>query len=198
MNHNPTKAIILQAALQCFTQQGVAATTIEQIRATAQTSIGSIYHHFKSKEQLAVALYLAELSRYQQGIHEILQVNPPAETAIKAIVQYHLNWVAANPDSARYLFMTRQTEFLQASAEELHALNHNFFQTLRPWIQAQIASNALRNLPADVFFAVLIGPSQEFARHWLAQRAKTAITDAAPLLAAATWQALQGNNSGQN
>ena len=33
----------------------------------ARASIGSIYHHFRSKEQLAAALYVEGLRDYQEG-----------------------------------------------------------------------------------------------------------------------------------
>jgi len=37
------------------------------IRVRARASIGSIYHHFRSKEQLAAALYVEGLRDYQEG-----------------------------------------------------------------------------------------------------------------------------------
>jgi len=49
---------ILRTAWDCFTPIGLAsATQLGDIRAT-QAGIGSIYYHFRSKEQLAAALYV--------------------------------------------------------------------------------------------------------------------------------------------
>lgn len=49
----PTRATrrreILDAALACFVENGLVATTIEEIRLAAGASIGSLYHHFASK-----------------------------------------------------------------------------------------------------------------------------------------------------
>ena len=53
-----TKTIgaILDAAAALFQEKGVQRTTIEEIAAQADVSIGSVYFHFKSKEALYLAL----------------------------------------------------------------------------------------------------------------------------------------------
>lgn len=43
---------ILQAALDCFTHQGYHATTMDDIAAESETSKGTLYWHFSSKEDL--------------------------------------------------------------------------------------------------------------------------------------------------
>ena len=67
------RAAIVAAALECFTRKGVAATTVEDLRRGSGASIGSIYHHFASKEHVAAALYLDALADYQRGMLVALQ-----------------------------------------------------------------------------------------------------------------------------
>ncbi|MBD8497700.1 TetR/AcrR family transcriptional regulator [Paenibacillus arenosi] len=55
-----TRQAIAAAAKQLFIQQGYQATSMEQIRESSGMSKGSIYYHFKSKEQLF--MYLLELN----------------------------------------------------------------------------------------------------------------------------------------
>ena len=59
-------------------------------------------------------------------------------------------------------------------------------------LEPHFESGALRRLPLDLFNSALIGPSQEFARHWLAGRTKTSIKTAERELAEAAWRALSG------
>ena len=59
MARSSRKQEILQAALACFTEFGVEATTIEMIRDRSGASIGSVYHHFGNRERIIAALYLA-------------------------------------------------------------------------------------------------------------------------------------------
>ncbi|TDF92763.1 TetR/AcrR family transcriptional regulator [Paenibacillus piri] len=55
-----TKKLIADRAKVLFEQKGYAATSMEEIREFTQTSKGSIYYHFKSKEELF--LYAVEES----------------------------------------------------------------------------------------------------------------------------------------
>lgn len=55
-----TKKLIAQKAQKLFEQKGYAATTMELIHAETGFSKGSIYYHFKNKEDLF--LYILELS----------------------------------------------------------------------------------------------------------------------------------------
>jgi TetR/AcrR family transcriptional repressor of nem operon len=55
-NHNhPSKEKLLDAALQVIRTKGYTATRIEDICEAAGLTKGSFFHHFKSKEDLAVA-----------------------------------------------------------------------------------------------------------------------------------------------
>jgi hypothetical protein len=45
-------------------------------------------------------------------------------------------------------------------------------------------------MPFDVFFAVLIGPAQEFCRYWLNGRMRTSIRSAERSLGDAAWRAV--------
>jgi TetR/AcrR family transcriptional repressor of nem operon len=51
----PSKTRLLNAALHCIRQKGYAATTVDDICREAGVTKGSFYHHFKSKDELALA-----------------------------------------------------------------------------------------------------------------------------------------------
>jgi TetR/AcrR family transcriptional repressor of nem operon len=53
--HHPSKAKILDAALGVIRSKGYAATTVDDICSVAGVTKGSFFHHFSSKEELAVA-----------------------------------------------------------------------------------------------------------------------------------------------
>jgi TetR/AcrR family transcriptional repressor of nem operon len=52
---HPSKSRILDAAIRLIRTQGYAATRIEDVCAAAGLTKGSFFHHFKTKEELAVA-----------------------------------------------------------------------------------------------------------------------------------------------
>ena len=53
--HHESKAALLDAALAVFRTKGYTATRVEDICEAAELTKGSFFHHFKSKEELAIA-----------------------------------------------------------------------------------------------------------------------------------------------
>jgi AcrR family transcriptional regulator len=188
-------AAILAAALECFTQDGFAATTIEDIRERSGASIGSIYHHFGGKEALAAELYVEGLRGYQDGLLRALERHQDAEAGIHALVRHHLRWVQRNPHLAQFLANRRETELRAATELRVRALNRVFMPRVAAWVERQVHAGALRALPFDLWEPVLLGPSQELARLWLAGRTRITLRGAERDLAETTWRAVKGERS---
>lgn len=186
---------ILSAALECFTERGFAATTVEEIRKRSGASIGSIYHHFGGKEGLAAEVYVDGLGGYQAGLLEALEGKPDAEASIRALVKHHLRWVEANPALAKFLMNRRETELRLATEARVRALNRDFLPRVAAWMERHVHSRALRPVPADLWEPLLLGPSQEFTRLWLAGRTRIALRRAERELAEATWKAVRGDRA---
>lgn len=185
------RAGILGAALLCFVEKGFASATIEEIRLAAGVSIGSLYHHFPSKEDLGAALYVEGLADYQAGMVAVLDGHPHAEDGVKAAVLYHLRWVVEHADLARFLFSVREPDVIGSRAEELRALNHSFFRAMRVWLAHHAEVGAIRRLAPDLYYALWIGPAQELARNLVFGRVRTGWKTAATVLGDAAWRALQ-------
>lgn len=183
---------ILAAALERFTQKGFAATSIEDVRRASGASVGSIYHHFGSKEELAAGIHIEGVRRYQEELLEVLRDEPQAEAGIKAVVRFHLGWVRANRRLAQFMFARQEAEVLRRAEPGLRELNHRFAAAAGAWLEPHIRAGEIRRLPPDVMFALLIGPSQELSRLWLGRRTDTDPDEAAELLAESVWSSLKG------
>jgi AcrR family transcriptional regulator len=61
-----SKELILKAALRLAVERGYAGTTMADVSSASGLPIGSVYWHFKSKEQLFVALLEHSYERWQQ------------------------------------------------------------------------------------------------------------------------------------
>lgn len=159
---------IVRAALSCFTEMGYVDTTMEDIRARSGASNGSIYHHFKSKEQLAAAVYLEGIQVYQDGLMARLKECPGAEQGIAAVVGYHLSWVNDNRAWAAMLFSMRHADFMRDDQEEM-IVEHNkrFMDSFSKWLAAHVRARRFRNMAPEIIVSLILGPCQEFSRHWL-------------------------------
>ena len=187
---------ILAAALDCFTRRGYAATAIDDVRRTAGASVGSIYHHFKSKEQLAAALFVEGLRDYQQSLLAELArrtARRSARQGVTLVVDHYLRWVAGHPDWARYLLEMGQAQFIDEARDEIDLLNEHFFGELQAWFEPHRARGELVRLPMTLYLPILVGPSREFARAWL--RGGGDMAQARRVLAEAAWKALRSTRT---
>jgi AcrR family transcriptional regulator len=183
---------ILDAALGCFLLNSVAGTTIDDVRMQSGASIGSIYHHFGSKERLAAELYLETLEEYHDSFLAALRSSRRARAGTEGAVRHHLRWVAARPDRASYLFHCREPEVTAASDAAANNLNTRFYTEAARWLANQVERGQIRALPPELYHALWMGPSLEYARQWLAgRRRRTDLARAETPLAQEAWNALR-------
>src|SRR5688500_1881323 len=89
---------ILDAALAAFSESGVVAATVDDVRRRSCGSVGWLYHLFGGKQELAGARYAEALRDYQRGFLRVLERTRGAEPGVRALVRHHLRWVARHPD----------------------------------------------------------------------------------------------------
>jgi len=181
---------ILAAALAVFDEYGVAAAPINEIRARSGASIGSIYHHFGSKEGIAAALYADAIADYQAGALAVLTSARDAGDGIRGIVRHFLEWVGEHRELAGLMLSVERHEVRSLAAESVAELNREFRRPLADWIRAQGAP--LSALPADLLLPVVLGPARAYAGQWVAGRTRTPLKRAAELLGDLAWSGIAG------
>ena len=105
-------------------------------------------------------------------------------------------WVplcGASPKLAKFLMGRRETELRLATEARVRELNRGFFPRVGAWMEQHVRSEELRPLPPDLWEPLLLGPSQEFGRLWLAGRTRISLRRAERELAEATWKAVRGD-----
>lgn len=185
------KQEILEAALSCFTEYGIEATTIDMIRERSQASVGSMYHHFGSKESIAGALYVDALAGHQEYQQELLAAARDAEQGVKAIAYAYIDWVSANPEKARFVLYSRSVLAKSDMAGELKERTRKHMGDVLAWFQPHIDSGKLKKLPPEVYGSLITGPAHDYARLWLSGRAKTDIKAYREIFAEAAWRAVK-------
>lgn len=158
---------ILDAALDCFATLGYDRTTLADIRARANASTGSIYHHFESKEQIAASLYLQGVAETQQAGVEALLRTSTAEDGVAAQVESYIDWVVANPAKARFLLGMRHERFLDDHEPAIDQLNDETQQRTARWYAERIAAGDLPDVDPSIRRALVFGPCRHWAGAWL-------------------------------
>lgn len=181
---------IIAAALTCFSEIGFSETSMADIRRHAKASTGSIYHHFKSKEQLASRVYLEGIRDYQASLTAALKDQQDAKQGIKALIEHHLKWVEGNAQWSRYLFEKRHWVFMADTEDEIESLNREFMKHTAGWFARHLQEGTLRSLGPDIYISLILGPCMEFTRQYLSGEARTSINQAVEELSEAAWRAL--------
>lgn len=185
------KADILQAALECFSSQGIEGTTVDMIRERSGASVGSLYHHFGSKEKIASALYMEGLRNMRELQDKRVQRCQTLEQFLKAIVGSHVDWIASNPDWARFLFSQRpvvsktgdETLMKEESLASYQQLMTRFFELAPAGYDLPY--------PKAICVSLLIGPVHEYARAWLSGRQSKSLAGQKEFFADAAWRIFQ-------
>lgn len=184
------KRRILACALACFNEHGMAFTSIDLIKARAETSVGAIYHHFKSKEGVAAALYFLALDDQSRLFEARLGKADDVEIAIKTMVSCYLEWVTSQPELARFLLQARTYVAQGPHADQLAERNKGRFNPLIEWIVHGAGSGHLRALPRETYAPLLIGQAESYCRAWLSGRVKVLPTVHTEVFAEAAWRSL--------
>lgn len=182
---------ILDAALACFDELGLEPTTIELIRARSGASVGSLYHHFGSKEGMAAALFFEALDDQAAVLKERLAQAADVEAALKALVLSYVDWVVAYPELARFLYQARHALSKGPFAEQLRQRNREHFKALFSWFETHPGREHLREVPRELYPALIIGAAEGYCRAWLTGRVKTSPAEMRVHLAEAAWQSLR-------
>lgn len=194
------KRQILVTALQCFTQHGVAGTTIDMIREASGMSVGSLYHHFGNKDKIAAAVFIqgmrefAELlQRYlaQADSQNNLAPESNAEYGVKAIVYANVDWISENPDWARFVFHHRSIVTKASGGNKLASDMQLFFQQLITWFKPYAQQGILRSVSIELLSSLISGPCHDYARHWLTGRYSTPLAEHREEFANAAWNAVR-------
>ena len=86
-----TRDLLLSAAEQVFARAGYEKAQVEEIAAAAGFSKGGLYAHFKSKEELFLALYKAKTANKQAKLRRALDSAPSRERKIDVFRSFYID-----------------------------------------------------------------------------------------------------------
>lgn len=184
------RASVLRAALECFTRNGIDGTTIGDIQKSARCSVGSLYHHFGSKEGIAEELFIEGISRFNQGMVRRLRRAQGAEESVKAVVRFYCDWSTRNRALASYLH-SRDIDFSADARVRLKDVYRSYIKEVFVWFAPFVASGEMRALPADAYVPLISGPIQEYVRRWLSGHYERPPGAMKELFADAAWKAVR-------
>ncbi|MEZ5596367.1 MAG: TetR/AcrR family transcriptional regulator [Pseudomonadales bacterium] len=184
------KREILSAALDCFDATGVEPATIQDIQRQAGCSVGSLYHHFGSKEGVAEALWLALIEEFNVYMLARLGKAESAEDAVRGVVQGYINWSVRHPKRMRYLH-ARDIEFSPEGRARKRELHGRYIAEVFALFARFVRDGQLAELPPYTYVPLISGPIEAYVRRWLTGDAPSP-RGVESLFADAAWNAVKG------
>ncbi len=145
---------IIAAALQLFTQRGYFSTSVPDMARTAQVSVGSIYHHFKDKEDVARALYLGLVEHLNEALAKIAQEHVTAHDRCRAVMAMLFELTESNRDAMDFMLYAKHRDFLPS---ERPVCSSKPFETMRAFVQDGMENGEIRNMDVMVATSCLFG-----------------------------------------
>jgi len=119
-----TRQAIIQAAAEVFEREGYATATLEEIAQIANATKGSLYFHFKTKTELAVAVIEAYEATWPEIAAEVASCNL---SAVDAVIEINMQMARSFQSSA----ISRAGVRLN---NEYHLIDADLPVPFQPWI----------------------------------------------------------------
>jgi AcrR family transcriptional regulator len=181
---------IMAVSARLFGKQGYAATSMEEIAAAAELSVGTLYNYFKSKGDITLALYRADLDLVRQASETVIQ-EPPADP-VKAIIRLMEADLNTTPDyldgnawqELMAAAFTSPTSMMAAEWEGGDLMRVDLFHRLLVSLQQHrhIAAEADIRSVAEVLGAL----SLTYFMHWLVNLKTGRLTQDVPPITGAS------------
>jgi TetR/AcrR family acrAB operon transcriptional repressor/TetR/AcrR family transcriptional repressor of mexAB-oprM operon len=91
-----TRERLLDAAGQCFASQGFSRATVEEIAHSAGVSKGLVYHHFRSKDEILLAVLDRTLEQWE-AVGTPPDPSQGAAEALATLQRNTIGWARQNP-----------------------------------------------------------------------------------------------------
>lgn len=146
------KEEILKAALKLFVELGFHATPTSKIAKEAGVANGTLFHYFKTKEELILALYIDIKTRLNKAIYSEINVDNPNQAMFKAMYFNTLTWSLGN--RAEFYFIQ---QFLSSPFQNLVSIEEVAKQTKPHFdlFESGIKKKVLKALPVDLVYIMV-------------------------------------------
>jgi TetR/AcrR family transcriptional regulator, repressor of fatR-cypB operon len=183
---------ILAAALKLFVEQGYFNTNVPDLSRESKCSVGSIYHTFRNKEEVARALYYEGIRAFRDAMLSCLRSARSPEEAVREIVRSFLLFSEINIQLSKYIWLCRHNEFMSGLIRHPTMVGFDELgRQLTAHLKGGIRDGILRDLDAHLIWSILFGTPLAYVRDWLEGYNTKKPSEVITPLADACWRALR-------
>jgi AcrR family transcriptional regulator len=179
---------ILAAALQLFVEQGFHTTSIPDIVAASGTSIGAVYHHFASKDELAHVLHQQLVGRFVTMCATEVLSPPDAQSRVRANTSMLFRLTEEDPQFVSYLIYTRPKSAVEGN---LTVCSHEGLEVTQQIVADGKKAGEVRDLDDRVLCGLISGTIMRLVELRLDGVITEPLTGLADATAAAIWAGIR-------
>jgi AcrR family transcriptional regulator len=161
---------VLAAATELFLTQGVERTSVAEICKRAGVSNGSLFHHFQSKDEIAVEVTFTIAAEYWDVVLTALEESADVKSGIDKAIRAALAYQQRHPDRYRFI-LTDETPWMRDAMDLARERNAEFRKRAGRWIGAQVKAGRMPVLQTEAYGALLFGTP-----HWVGRIARLGTT----------------------
>lgn len=166
MAEKDTEDRILDAAHTVFLKQGTAGARMQEVADQAGVNKALLHYYFRSKDQLAQAVFRRALGELLPQAMEVLRSERPLEEKVPTIVEVYVDTLRRNPYLPGYMLgeLTHHPERVHETFESLTGMNigqlgQEVRSTIATQLAAEVEAGRMRPVAAEDFLLNLISMS---------------------------------------
>ena len=151
------KEQILETALNLFIENGFDKTPTSRIALEAGVATGTLFHHFKTKEELINALYFEIKTDISETISEGLEKAGGIKEKMHLIWYNYLSWAMKYPKCLRFLTQFSESRYItKLTKQRIFDVHFRFvFEIIEEGKKQGIFHNLPNELLTSIFGGVL-------------------------------------------
>ncbi|GAA4468268.1 TetR/AcrR family transcriptional regulator [Nemorincola caseinilytica] len=142
---------ILKAALALFVEHGFHGTPTSMIAKQAGVANGTLFHYYKTKDELITALYVAVKKQMTDCAAADGMADLPLKETCRQFYTNALNWGLDNSTEFRFLQQFMNSPYATLLPDELKAQSHAWIELIKAGIKAK----QINPLPVDYITSIL-------------------------------------------
>jgi TetR/AcrR family transcriptional regulator, fatty acid metabolism regulator protein len=157
---------ILLAAEKVFAEYGFSKAKIMQIAEIAGVAEGTVYEHYKNKEDLLLSIPRKRFDQYRDQLRDVFHINDPLRK-LRRIISYHFSLFLREPNFSKVFLLYTQfnRKFYQSQAFESF---RNYFMILEEVVLEGIGDGVIRaDVNPRIFRNMFLGTFSNIAIRWL-------------------------------
>jgi len=159
------KQKIVQAALHLFVKNGIENTPTSRIIAEAGVATGTLFYHFRNKEELINALYFGVKRSISKAMSNGIEEVKDHKSIVYRIWYNFITWSIENPILFQFNAQFYESPIIIKNAKQ--HLTEETFQFLSEVIEERLQNKTSRDLPINFLTSVATGLLMSSARYFI-------------------------------